>query len=165
MPCHSIPHWHSQSGSEFRSHAAGDVCFFNWHCASDAGISAGAERRNRRSGVFQVLQHSKSSPDTNGVFRGDCRHSDLYLYRIYEAVKLRCHSGVGAWNHSRRPVLRFHGYAHLSSYRKHSHRIYAAAAGTMRLISVWGQNWEAFTCSLWSQAATQQSCGCSLQDY
>ena len=52
----------------------------------------------------------------------------LLTILIYEAAKLRFHSGVGAWNHSRRPVLRFHGYADLSSYRKHSHRIYAAAA-------------------------------------
>ena len=52
----------------------------------------------------------------------------LLTILIYEAAKLRFHSGVGAWNHSRRPVLRFHGYAGLSSYRKHSHRIYAAAA-------------------------------------
>ena len=64
----------------------------------------------------------------NGVFGGDCCIADLCIYRIYETAKLRCRSGVGAWNNSRRLVLRFHGYVDLGADRKYSHRIHAAAA-------------------------------------
>ena len=36
----------------------------------------------------EILQHSKGSFDTNGVFRGNCRLVNLRIYRIYENAKL-----------------------------------------------------------------------------
>lgn len=46
MPCHSAIYRHSQSGSQFRCHATGDVCLFDWRCAADTSISAEIERGN-----------------------------------------------------------------------------------------------------------------------